>query len=32
MPPQLGVGGRTPTPRNDNAASKRMFVGMSSVV
>jgi hypothetical protein len=31
MPPQVAVGGRTPTPRNDSAASNRMFVGMSSV-
>jgi hypothetical protein len=31
MPPQVAVGGRTPTPRNDSAASKRMFVGISSV-
>ena len=31
MPPQLAVGGRIPTPRNDSAASKRMFVGISSV-
>ena len=31
MPPQLGVGGRMPTPRNDSAASNRMFVGISSV-
>ena len=30
--PQLAVGGWTPTPRNDSAASKRMFVGMISVV
>ena len=31
MPPQVGVGGWMPTPRNDSAASKRMFVGISSV-
>jgi hypothetical protein len=30
--PQLAVGGWTPTPRNDSAASKRMLVGMISVV
>ena len=29
--PQLAVGGRTPTPRNDRAASNRMFRGMRSV-
>ena len=29
--PQLAVGGRTPTPRNESAASKRMFWGISSV-
>ena len=29
--PQLAVGGWTPTPRNDSAASKRMFWGMISV-
>ena len=27
--PQLAVGGRTPTPRNDSAASNRMFCGIS---
>src|SRR6185312_12475266 len=30
--PQLGVGGCTPTPRNDRAASNRMLVGMKIVV
>ena len=30
--PQLAVGGWTPTPRNESAASNRMFVGISSVV
>ena len=30
--PQLAVGGWTPTPRNESAASNRIFVGISSVV
>ena len=30
--PQLAVGGCTPTPRNESAASKRMFVGIRIVV
>src|SRR4051794_16944603 len=30
--PQLAVGGWTPTPRNESAASNRMFVGISKVV
>ena len=30
--PQLALGGWTPTPRNDSAASKRMFGGMISVL
>ena len=30
--PQLAVGGWTPTPRNESAASNRMFVGMISVL
>ena len=30
--PQLAVGGCTPTPRKESAASKRMLVGMMSVV
>jgi hypothetical protein len=30
--PQLAVGGWTPTPRNESDASKRMFVGMISVL
>ena len=31
IPPQVGVGGRTPTPRKDSAASNRMLVGISKV-
>ena len=27
--PQLAVGGRMPTPRNESAASSRMFSGIS---
>ncbi len=30
--PQLAVGGCTPTPRNESAASNRIVVGISSVV
>ena len=30
--PHVAVGGWTPTPRKDSAASNRMFVGMISVV
>ena len=29
--PQLAVGGRTPTPRNESDASIRMFSGICSV-
>ena len=29
--PHDGVGGWTPTPRKDSAASKRMFVGIRTV-
>src|SRR6266498_1285749 len=31
MFPQLGVGGTTPTPRNDSVASKTMALGTSRV-
>ena len=31
MPPHEDCGGAMPTPRKLRAASKRMFVGMSSV-
>jgi hypothetical protein len=31
VPPQLGVGGGTPAPRNDSAASRPMKVGMLTV-
>jgi hypothetical protein len=30
MSPQDAVGGWTPTPRNESAASSRMFAGMNS--